>query len=155
MFPFGALRRDILKKVKSLVLALSRLAEKIRRTAQSALDRLFNKIPAAKRRLIFACTGGGLALLILMGVLFGVHRSEGNPQTVENTSLRRTAVPPEEIFLPDEPDFLPGVMLGRERRTAWTVEDAAPFWQDPLKNGEEQWRKRVESGIDELLERVP
>jgi hypothetical protein len=29
------------------------------------------------------------------------------------------------------------------------------FWQDPLKNGEEQWREKIESSIDDYLERVP
>ena len=65
------------------------------------------------------------------------------------------AIPAEELFLPDEPDFLPGVLLERERRTSWTEQDAAEYWQDPLRSGEEQWREAIETAIDEFLERVP
>ncbi|MDR2501381.1 MAG: hypothetical protein LBD37_09955 [Treponema sp.] len=64
-------------------------------------------------------------------------------------------IPSGELFLPAEPDFVPGVLLERERRTTWTMDDAAPWWQDPLKNGEERWRDRVEKTVDELLEKVP
>jgi len=64
-------------------------------------------------------------------------------------------IPPEELFLPDEPDYLPGVILGREQRSSWTEEDAAEYWQDPLRHGEEQWRVNIEAAIDEFLERVP
>jgi hypothetical protein len=64
-------------------------------------------------------------------------------------------IPPEDLFLPEEPDFLPPVILERERREAWTAEDAAPFWYNPLEEGEEEWRELVEEAIDDLLERVP
>jgi hypothetical protein len=59
------------------------------------------------------------------------------------------------LFLPDEPDFIPGVMLGREQRTVWTAGDAESLWQDPLKNGEEPWRNRIEDAIDAIMESVP
>jgi len=64
-------------------------------------------------------------------------------------------IPAEDLFLPDEPDYIPGVLLKRDRRANWTEENAMEFWQDPLKNGEEQWREKIESSIDDYLERVP
>jgi hypothetical protein len=64
-------------------------------------------------------------------------------------------IPREELFLREEPDFLPPVILERERREAWTEDEAMPFWYDPLEDGEELWRERVEELIDDLLERVP
>jgi len=64
-------------------------------------------------------------------------------------------IPAEDLFLPDEPDYLPGVLLEREQRLSWTEEDAAEYWQDPLRFGEEQWREKIEAAIDEILERVP
>jgi hypothetical protein len=72
-----------------------------------------------------------------------------------NAPARQGIIPPDDLFLPDEPDFIPGVMLEREQRTAWTAADAVPLWQDPLKNGEEPWRNRIEKTIDEIMESVP
>jgi hypothetical protein len=117
---------------------------------------LWAKIPEEKRRPVMVYAGGGLAVLLLVftGALLLARKSGADTGPAQNAAAARTVIPPEELFLPDEPDFVPGVLLERERRTSWTVEDAAPFWQDPLKNGEEQWRERVEKSIDELLERV-
>ena len=65
------------------------------------------------------------------------------------------SIPAQELFLPDEPDFIPAVLLEREQRTVWNEQDAAVYWQDPLRFGEEMWRERIEAAVDELLERVP
>ncbi len=46
-------------------------------------------------------------------------------------------------------------MLEREQRPAWTTEDAVLYWQDPLKDGEEHWRKNIEDSVDQFLERIP
>ena len=119
-------------------------------------EKLLGKIPEKKRKMVLICGGGGLVLLVFAGALMMNSSKEPRPgPTRENNQIRRMVIPPEEIFLPDEPDFVPGVLLERERRTDWTVLDAASFWQDPLKNGEERWRERVEAVIDEFLERVP
>ena len=64
-------------------------------------------------------------------------------------------IPADEFFLPDEPDYIPGVLLERDRRTSWTEQDVMEHWQDPLKFGEENWRERIEAAIDEYLERIP
>ncbi|MDR0464766.1 MAG: hypothetical protein LBG94_06590 [Treponema sp.] len=65
------------------------------------------------------------------------------------------SIPAQELFLPDEPDFIPAVLLEREQRTVWNEQDATVYWQDPLRFGEEMWRERIEAAVDELLERVP
>ena len=72
-----------------------------------------------------------------------------------NTADGRDIVPTEELFLPPEPDFLPGVLPGRDRRAEWTTADALPWWKNPLTDGEERWRARIESMIDEIMEGVP
>jgi len=76
------------------------------------------------------------------------------PQGPERTKII-VVIPADELFLPEEPDFLPGVLLDRERRSSWSEQDASEYWQDPLREGEEKWRENVEAAIDELLERVP
>jgi hypothetical protein len=101
--------------------------------------------------------GLGAALLLALALLSANRKPRSGPlPPAELTGpVQEARIPPEELFLPDEPDFLPGVLLERERREAWTGEDAAPYWQDPLKYGEEPWREQVESAIDDLLERAP
>jgi len=64
-------------------------------------------------------------------------------------------IPPDELFLPDEPDFVPGVMTEREKRSAWTEEYAETWWSDPLENGGHNWLGQIEKTADEILESVP
>ncbi|MDR2370953.1 MAG: hypothetical protein LBD71_05705 [Treponema sp.] len=93
-----------------------------------------------------------LAVLLILGfVMLLAMNNNSEREAVPRAPL----IPPEELFLGEEPDFIPPVILEREPRRAWTGEDAAPFWRDPLKRGEEPWRERIESAVDELLEGVP
>jgi hypothetical protein len=104
--------------------------------------------------------GAALVLLLLslaaVLVIMGRRTRAGPPPPEESAGpVQGGGIPREELFLPGEPDFIPGVLPARERRNFWTPEDAAPYWQDPLKQGEEPWREQAESVVDELLERVP
>ncbi|GHV55009.1 hypothetical protein AGMMS49579_16790 [Spirochaetia bacterium] len=110
-------------------------------------------VPAARGKILFI--GLGAVLLILVICLVAVISGPAKGVNTLSDDLQLLRIPPEDIFLPDEPDFLPGVIPGRERRDSWTAEDAEPFWYSPLENGEEQWRDRIESAIDDLLEHVP
>jgi hypothetical protein len=118
---------------------------------------VLEKIPVEKRRLFFIGASGGLALVLLICIAAMLMQKPpaADIPSRANAPARPVLIPPEELFLPDEPDFIPGVLLERERRQQWTAEDAVPYWQDPLKNGEERWRNSLELAIDELLERVP
>ena len=110
-----------------------------------------------KRRFALICTGIVAAFLTLSAFIsisrktLDVSLLQSEPERI----IRRIAIPGDEIFLPDEPDFIPGVLLERERRQMWTEEDAALYWQDPLKYGEEYWWENIESAVEEVLERVP
>jgi hypothetical protein len=107
-----------------------------------------------KRKWLLA--GLGAALLFLSAALLIRQRgSRAGPPLAEEGPVQGFHIPREELFLPDEPDFIPGVLLERTPRESWTGEDAAPYWRDPLKSGEEPWREQAEAAIDELLERVP
>jgi hypothetical protein len=143
--------QDLLTKVETLVTEAAGFFTGL-------IGKLLEKIPEEKRRLFLTGIGCGFAVLLL--VCAGAALLRKKPEAVAlpsaaGASPRQTVIPPEDLFLPEEPDFIPGVLLERERRTRWTAEDAAPHWQDPLKNGEEQWRDRVEAMTDELLERIP
>ncbi|MDR0683917.1 MAG: hypothetical protein LBF83_02165 [Spirochaetaceae bacterium] len=64
-------------------------------------------------------------------------------------------VAPEDFFIPEEPDFLPSVMLEREQKKTWSVEDAAEFWTPPSQFPREFWLEEVSNSIDRLLEPLP
>ena len=160
---------DLLKKAKTIPSAIGNYYKKFAENTGkinfpekvlgiiNKVSQFLNKIfPDKKKRLIFAGITAAVLLLIIsvMAVMIGTSGRQQNTGS-EFLSSQRTIIPPEDLFLPDEPDFVPGIMLERERRTEWTTQDATPFWQDPLKDGEEQWRKQIELSIDELMESVP
>ena len=131
---------------------------------QVLADRLLNMPPRQKRRLaLIAAAGLAVLLLIIVGISHAARgssgrrraSSEGSGQTGGQSEAQRVIIPPDELFLPFEPDFVPGVMLEREPRSEWTAEDASPLWQDPLRNGEQEWRDMIEKTIDEIMESVP
>ncbi|MDR0302418.1 MAG: hypothetical protein LBI04_08940 [Treponema sp.] len=118
-------------------------------------DKFTNLTDEQKRRIVLICTAIFAAALIL-SVLLSLKKPEKNMQPDDQNRINfQIAIPPDEIFLPDEPDFVPGVIPEREQRTVWTEQDALEYWQDPLKEGEEQWREKIETEIDKFLERVP
>lgn len=116
----------------------------------------FNKLSGGeKKRLVLVCTAGFSVLLVFSVIMSMIgSKEEKLPEEPERVRLN-IAIPAEELFLPDEPDFLPGVLLERERRSSWTEQDANEYWQNPLVSGEEQWRKKIETAVDEIMERVP
>jgi hypothetical protein len=126
--------------------------EKIIRFIQDGFKKLTDE---RKRRIVLICTVVFVALLTL-SVLLSLKLPEKKERANDIYDLNiKSPIPPEEIFLPEEPDFVPGVILERERRTEWTEKEAQEYWRDPLKEGEEQWRVKIESEIDKYLERVP
>lgn len=104
------------------------------------------------------CGGGAAVLVLSLTVLLWVvdQRRDAVPDRGQELrdALGPQLIPPEELFLPGEPDFLPEVLLNREP-APWTAEDARPFWTDPMEGGDELWRERIEKVIDELLEHIP
>ena len=140
------------------MLLADKLAE-LRDNVLDAVNRLTAKIPPEKRHLVLMTTAGAAALLLLV-IIGALVLSRGKPRVqdppvVRTETVRQGIIPPEDLFLPDEPDFLPGIILEREQCAEWTAEDAAPFWQNPLKDGEEPWRNHIENTIDEIMETVP
>jgi hypothetical protein len=95
----------------------------------------------------------GLAVLTLV-MRRGAEETSASQNELDR-SFRALSIPAEDLFLPDEPDFLPGIILEREPRGAWSSEDARQFWSNPSDGDETLWRERISSTIDELLEGVP
>jgi len=112
-------------------------------------------------KIIMIITAAILVIIILLLVLAAVSRPGKGLKSADGffdhskEPIEREVLPLEDFFLPYEPDFIPDVLLEREPKESWTEEDARPFWTDPLEGNESVWRKRIESEIDSLLERVP
>jgi hypothetical protein len=107
-----------------------------------------------KRRIALVCTAV-FVILLTLSVIMPMSSGRGKKFVEPERMTIFYPIPAEELFLPDEPDFLPEVILERERRSSWTEQDVSEYWQDPLKFGEEQWREKIEAAIDVFLERVP
>jgi len=110
-----------------------------------------------KSRLAIICTVVfAVALTLSVFISLKTHGGEKKEKKVKpQESVVSVPIPAEELFLPDEPDYVPGVLLEREQRATWTDENASNYWQDPLKYGEEQWREKIETSIDKFMEQVP
>ena len=133
-----------------------KLSDTFRGTTAKIQQFVQKKFPGKRERFILMCCSIAIIVLVLLLLIMLISGHGVKNHITPSAGIReRNIIPPEELFLPAEPDFIPGVMLERERRTTWTAQDAAPYWQDPLKDGEEPWRQNIEKAIDELMERIP
>jgi hypothetical protein len=114
-----------------------------------------------RRKAVFLGLGGAALALILGFAAAALTRGYSNfaragVSAGELTeSFKPLPIAPEDLFLPEEPDALPEFIPARKQREAWTVEDAAEYWTDPLAGKETLWRDRFGAAATELLEAVP
>ncbi|MDR1636531.1 MAG: hypothetical protein LBR93_04265 [Treponema sp.] len=180
MFPFLDLAEKVRKKAAQLPAFAGKLADSARgpvakagklvkgwreRTWDLILRGIREKLPWLEGKLGFVLIGLGLVLFLLLVVLvtalvapnagLAAAGEREIPAGETGGLIRDAPIPPEELFLPDEPDFLPGVIPQREARKVWTAEDAEPYWYNPLERGGEEWRNRIRAALDEFLEHVP
>ena len=121
-----------------------------------AIKNWFGNLSAKqKQSLILVCTGLFALLLTISVILSMTKNKDEMAETGPQDIIIISPIPAGELFIPNEPDFIPGVLLERDRRTSWTLEDAAEHWQDPLRFGEGQWRDNIETAIDAFLEHIP
>lgn len=118
-------------------------------------NKLQNLSSKEKIKLAMICTIIFASVLTLSVILSLTKTDDMKSGNVLVSADELIPIPEEEIFFHEEPDFLPDVILERERRSEWTKDDASLYWQDPLKDGEESWRKNIEDVIDKFLERIP
>jgi hypothetical protein len=115
-------------------------------------DRILLCIPRENQRPLLFCLGGAVFLLICL-IVITLARGAGVPE--ERGEAVELTIPPEDLFFPGEPDFVPSLLLEREPRPSWTPDDIAPFWEDPERLGRDRWIKEMELVIDKLMEDVP
>jgi len=112
-----------------------------------------NRFPHEKRKPLLIGLGGIAAVfLILIIVLVAV--SPGKPKG--DTSSNMTAafsIPVEDLFMPEEPDFLPAFILERQPRSFWSLDDIREYWKVPDDSA--HWKEEIKTTVDELMEGVP
>jgi hypothetical protein len=134
-------------------------------SARLKLEELFWKARRASAALIaqkrtrayarFGLIGVGVIVLAVVLSIVVFHlKAAGAKPSGDSALFPAVNVPDEAFFAPDEPDFLPPVILDREPKKQWTNEDAAPFWTDPATL-DDNWSDKVEKYVDTLLEGVP
>ena len=120
------------------------------------LQRIFGSIhiPTGKRRHMLFIVGGLAALFLVVAITAVLAVNSRRPGGGASVDMGAgPVIPPEELFLPSEPDFLPELLLEREPRQSWSLEDIRPYWKNP--EYPELWREVIKSAVDELMEDVP
>jgi hypothetical protein len=124
---------------------------------------LWNKITslASNKKLLLIICGciAGLLLLVSLLAIF-LHMNHNQEERLRASQALHQILAPktikeEELFLPEEPDFLPKVILDREPRDTWTDEDAEQFWADPLQENDDEWKNRIFKAVDDIMETIP
>ena len=143
--------------LRYIVKTIGKYGEKRLASIRELAAALYERIPPQGRlpALICLCLGMALVLGMLIRVLVEVQTRSGLSARDAAAAFEPHTIPPEDFFLPGEPDFLPEILFEREPREKWTAGDARPFWTDPLDYGPEIWIEGIQAAVDELLERVP
>jgi hypothetical protein len=98
-----------------------------------------------------------LIVAVPLAVILAANISSaiGNKNPAPEYVFSPDPIAPEDLFIPEEPDFLPSVLLEQEQKKTWRAGDASKFWTDPGEFPREFWRERITDSIDGLLESVP
>ncbi|MDR0402821.1 MAG: hypothetical protein LBH35_04440 [Treponema sp.] len=116
---------------------------------------IFEKITKSIKPLVIAVVCGAVFVVLALLLVPALVRRVPKKKPVEQAGAAPLSLSPEDFFMPPEPDFVPRILLEREPRDGWGEEDARPFWTDPMEENADIWRRRIEKGVDELLEHVP
>jgi hypothetical protein len=129
----------------------SKLLERPAGELKKLFEKLFEKKIARIAGLVSVVlvVAAPLVIAITARIALEIQRNEPRPDMVFEPD------PIDALFIPDEPDFLPPVILEQEQKTVWTGADAAEFWTDPLEFSDEYWRQKLSQSIDRLLEPLP
>ena len=134
---------------------LSLLKEKIHTITHRIASRLDAMKPEKRR--IFFISLVALFTLLLVIILLAVNTSSGQDSGRGGINsaqgLVNLSIPHDELFFPDEPDFVPEYLLEREPRLIWTIDDIRPYWRIPENN--DFWLNEIRSAVDLLMEGIP
>jgi hypothetical protein len=106
-------------------------------------------------------SGAGTLSLALLFCFFmivwlvnGSHKADQAAAEAFAETFGDLSVSQDELFWPSEPDLVPPVQLERLPRGS-SGTDNAPYWIDPQEQYAAQWRERIGSAVDEVMEKVP
>ena len=116
-----------------------------------AISSFLANLRPEKKRLVYFGLGGFFVLIILILIVSLAPGSGGTGST--SLGITSPLIPHEEMFYPDEPDFVPQFLIEREPRQSWTMEDIRPYWVIP--ENPDFWRGEISSALDLLMEGVP
>ena len=108
---------------------------------------------ARKKRLILFGLCGVTVLLFGLLIFIIVRNVSRSDRTGTSNIASGLSIPAEELFFPSEPDFLPGFLPGRERRSFWSLDDIRQYWKAP--GNSLWWMEEITSTVDNLMEGVP
>ena len=121
--------------------------------AHAFIDRFLDRIPEEKRRPVLIGLGGLLGLFLVL-LIAALALNSGKRQKSSPAAMTAGfTIPQEELFIPEEPDFIPEFLLVREPRRYWSLEDIRPFWR--ALEYDERWKEEITSAVDQLMEGVP
>jgi hypothetical protein len=128
----------------------------VRVKAAGLADRIKRRLNAGpKFKLIAAGAILGIVLAILGIILILNNRVRRPPDSEALTELFRMELPPDELFLDDEPDFLPDLLPERERRDTWNADDIRSYWTDPAEEDAGVYEDMMGAVVDEIMEHLP
>jgi len=151
---FAGLKEKAGELLNKIAGAFPLALEKGRAFLAEKIALLLERFPAERKRIIlFVSAGAAVFFLILIIALAATHSGGPKKNEPPMNMIAEPAIPPEELFMPGEPDFVPKFIPGREPRSSWSVEDVRPYWKIPDKS--DRWREEIKSAVDKLLEAVP
>ena len=146
---------DLTKWTEKASGLLDKLKEKfsnISSGVHSLSDRYLERFPEEKRQPILMGIGGA-AVLLLVIIIVALANTSGKSKKDSAPEITAVfSIPPEQLFIPAEPDFLPDYLLEREPRSYWTIEDIRPYWKSP--GNYELWQGEIKNAVDKLMEGV-
>jgi len=110
----------------------------------------FKNLALDKKPPVFFITCGIVVFLLIL-ITIAVALSTGG-QGVPSAALPIHAISQDELFIPAEPDFIPGFIPEREPRQFWSIEDILPHWTAP--GAPDFWQSVIQSAVDEIMENV-
>ena len=106
------------------------------------------RVPIGKRRPMLIGLGGIVLLFIVIIVLLSWKPKKSASSVIADGF----SISSEELFTPDEPDFVPEFLLEREPRLSWSLEDIRQYWKVPYDSG--NWKAEIKLTVDKLMESV-
>lgn len=96
-----------------------------------------------------------VACMIALIVMISSSRARDAQRQKKTDEMKLMALDADSLFMGGEPIGVSGVLLSRERKAAWSAEDAKRWYTVPDASSMDRLRSAGSDRIDALLESVP